>query len=47
MRAKKIRNKKRLTNQEYTPEEVIANLKKELADTKKELEYYKKKEERP
>lgn len=47
VRAKRIKNKRRLTNQEYTPEEVIANLRKELAQTKKELEYYKKKDERP
>jgi uncharacterized protein YqeY len=47
VRAKKIKNKKRLSNQEYTPEEIIATLRKELAQTKKELDYYKKKEECP
>jgi hypothetical protein len=37
VRAKRIRNKKRLTNQAFTPDEIIENLKKELAETKKEL----------
>lgn len=44
VRAKRIKNKKRLSNYQLTPEEVIASLKRELAQTKKELDYYKKKE---
>lgn len=44
VRAKRIKNKKRLTNHQDTPEEVIASLRRELAQTKKELDYYKRKE---
>jgi kinesin family protein 5 len=46
VRAKRIRNKRRLANHQDTPEEIIASLKRELAITKKELELYKKKEEK-
>ncbi len=31
VRAKRIKNKKRLSNHQFTPEEVIASLKRELA----------------
>jgi uncharacterized protein YqeY len=44
VRTKRIKNKKRLTNHSFTPDEIIETLKKELAETKKELEYYKKKD---
>lgn len=45
MRAKRIRNKRRLDNVALSPQEVIESLKKELTVAKKELEYYKLKEQ--
>ena len=45
VRAKKIKNKKRLNNSEVSMEEQLSKLKKELEETKKELADYKRKEE--
>lgn len=45
VRAKRIKNKRRLENEVMTQEEVIEGLRKELAVTRKELEYYRLKEE--
>jgi hypothetical protein len=39
VRTKRIKNKKRLTNHSFTPNEIM----KKLAETKIEQEYYKKK----
>ena len=44
MRAKRIKNKKRLENVCLSSEEIIESLKKELAVTRKELEFYKLRE---
>ena len=44
VRAKRIKNKKRLENSVITQEEIIKGLKKELAMTKKELEEYRQRE---
>ena len=45
VRAKKIKNKKRLDNVEIPMEEIMKKIMKELEETKKELNWYKMKEE--
>ena len=45
MRAKKIKNKKKLDNVDIPMEEMMKKIMKELEETKKELNWYKMREE--